>query len=273
MKIRLLIILLLSSLLFSSCSEYNRLLKSDDVELKFTRAKAYYEKGRYLQAANLLQTVVVALRGTAKGEEALYLIATCYYNNKDYITACSYYSGYARSYPRGNWAEDCAYHKGMCFYQDSPEAKLDQVSTQKAINEFTSFQQSYPKSIYVADCQAKVQELRNKLAYKAFLNARLYFRLGNYQGNNYKSCVIAATQAIQDYPESVHREELAFLILKAKYSEANESVARKQEDRYRDTVEEYSNFSQEYPDSEFKHEADKIHTKSQAFLDKLNSKD
>ena len=147
MKAKYLLILLCSLFLFTSCGEYQRLMKSTDNELKFTKAKEYYEKGKYLEACTLLEAVVVPFRGTQKGEEALYLLASAHYKNKDYITARSYFSGYGRSYPRGVYAEECAFHVGLCYYNDSPEAKLDQVGTVKAVDEFTTFMQTYPNSV------------------------------------------------------------------------------------------------------------------------------
>ena len=250
----------------TGCGEYSRLVKSSDNDLKFAKAKEYYEKGKYLEACTLLEPVVVPFRGTKKGEEALFLLASSYFKNKDYITARGYFSGYGRSYPRGDYAEEAAFHVGLCYYKDSPEAKLDQQGTRKAINEFTSFMQSYPQSIHVAEAQAKKQELRDKLAYKAYLNCRLYYRLGNYQGNNYRSCVIAANNALREFPESVYREELAFLILKAKYQQAVESVESKKNDRFHDALDEYYNFMQEYPETEYRKEAESIRKTSQKHL-------
>lgn len=266
MKAKYLLILLCSTLLFTSCGEYQRLVKSTDNDLKFAKAKEYYEKGKNLEACTLLDAVVVPFRGTQKGEEALFLLASAHFKNKDYITARSYFSGYCRSYPNGVYAEESAFHVGLCYYKDSPEAKLDQVGTKKAIEQFTSFIQSYPKSSRVAEAESKRQELNDKLAYKAYLNARLYYRLGNYMGNNYRSCVIAATNALHEFPESIHREELSFLILKAKYRQAMESVEEKKVDRFHDTVDEYYNFMQEYPETEYKKEADEILAVSQKHL-------
>ena len=48
------LILFLASLFLCSCGEYQRVLKSDDVNYKFDYAKRAYEEGRYVQAATLL---------------------------------------------------------------------------------------------------------------------------------------------------------------------------------------------------------------------------
>ena len=263
MKAKYLLILLCSVVLFSSCGEYQRLVKSTDNDLKFAKAKEYYEKGKYLEACTLLEAVVVPFRGTQKGEEALYLLGSAHYKNRDYISALSYFSGYMRSYPRGDFAEESQFHIGLCYYKDSPEAKLDQVGTRKAITEFDKFLKGFPCSQHVAEVESKRQELNDKLAYKAYLNSRLYYRLGNYQGNNYRSCVISATNALREFPESIYREELSFLILKAKYKQAVESVESKKQDRFHDTIDEYYNFMQEYPESTYKKEAAEILADSQ----------
>ena len=38
-------------LIFSSCGEYNKLLKSTDYEYKYEAAKTYFAKGQYSRAA------------------------------------------------------------------------------------------------------------------------------------------------------------------------------------------------------------------------------
>ncbi|HOU68382.1 MAG: outer membrane protein assembly factor BamD [Paludibacteraceae bacterium] len=262
MAIKKFYIALLSILLLSSCGEYNRLIKSSDYDMRFSKAKEFYEKGKYLNAVTLLEPVVTAFKGTEKGEEALYLMAMSHFKNEDNLTARSYFAGYFRSYPRGKYAEECKFHVGECYYLESPEAKLDQEFTNKAIEEFTAFMELYPKSEYIPQATKMLEEMKDKLAYKAYLNAKLYHKLGNYQGNNYKSAVIAARNAIKEYPGSKYEEELMFLILKSKFLEAEESIASKQEERYRDTVDEYYAFTNYYPNSKYKKEAFNIFEKS-----------
>jgi len=237
MKIKNIYILLLS-LLLVSCGEYTKLQKSADNNLKFEKAKEYYEKKKYMQAATLFESVFTAFRGTEKGEEALYLLAMSYLNNKDFLTARSYFASYFRTYPKGKYAEESEFYVGYSFYKNSPNPKFDQTNTVRAVEELLLFTELFPQSPRLPEAAAMIKEMREKLAYKAYLNATLYYKLGNYKGNNYLSAVIAATDAIEEFPESKHREELAFIILKSKYQQAVRSVPHRMEDRYRDTVDE-----------------------------------
>lgn len=106
--------------------------------------------------------------------------------------------------------------------------------------------------------QNAIFELQDKLTLKELQNAQLYYNLGNYGGNNYESAVIVARNAIKNYPYSKYKEELEMLILKARYQEASQSIEEKKADRFRDVVDEYYSFINNYPDSENRKEADNI---------------
>ena len=65
--------------MLTGCGEYNRVLKSKDVDVRYNYAKKAYEQGKYLQASTILDGLITPLRGGPRGEEALYLLAMSYY--------------------------------------------------------------------------------------------------------------------------------------------------------------------------------------------------
>ena len=75
-----------------------------------------------------------------------------------------------------------------------------------------------------------LDELNDKIAYKYYLNSKLYFNLGNYLGNNYESAVITAQNALKRFPSTKYREELSIIILDAKYQQAVQSFEEKKMD-------------------------------------------
>ncbi len=78
-------------------------------------------------------------------------------------------------------------------------------------------------------------------------------------GNNYESAVIVAKNAIKDYPYSKYKEDLEMLVLKARYQEASMSVDERKADRFRDVIDEYYSFINNYPDSPNREEAENIY--------------
>ena len=94
---------LLSAGVLSSCGEYNKVLKSTDYEYKYEAAKSYFAKGQNSRAATILEELIPILKGTANGEESLYMLAMTYYNQGDFVTASHYFNTYYKTYPRGTY--------------------------------------------------------------------------------------------------------------------------------------------------------------------------
>jgi outer membrane protein assembly factor BamD len=147
---------------------------------------------------------------------------------------------------------------GYCYYLDSPDPRLDQTATINALAAFQEFIDIYPESERVPEANKLMDELNNKLSKKAYLNAKLYYNLGNYMGNNYLSAVITAQNALKKFPSTSYREDLIMLILNSKYEEAIQSIEEKKIERYRNAIDEYYNYINEFPTGKYRKEADRI---------------
>ena len=260
------LITLLAALLLSSCGEYNKLLKSTDYEYKYEAAKNYFAKGQYNRAATLLNELIAILKGTDKAEESLYMLGMSYYNQNDYQTAAQTFTQYYNVYPRGTFTELARFHAGKALYLDTPEPRLDQSGTYNAIQQLQMFLEYFPNSAKKDEAQNMIFALQDKLVMKEYLSAKLYYNLGNYLGNNYESCVITSQNALKDYPYTNMREDLSILILRAKYEMAVFSVEDKREERYREAVDEYYAFKNEFPESKYMKDADRIFKEAQKIL-------
>jgi len=259
-------LLFISLLLFASCGEYQKLLKSTDPELKYTKAIEYFEKGDFMRASTLFDEISTYFKGTDRSETVLNYMAKSYMGQKDYSTASEYYRTYVKTYPKGKYITEAKFMIGYCFYLDSPDPRLDQDATMKGIAALQEFIDLFPGSEKVQEAVKLIDELTNKLAYKEYLNAKLYFNLGNYLGNNYESAVITAQNALKKYPTNNYREQLALIVLDAKFQQAIQSVEEKRTDRYRSTIDEYYNFINEFPDGKFRKQADKIFNESKKIV-------
>lgn len=246
-------------LLLTSCGEYNKVLKSKDVDYRFDYAKRAFEERKFQQAATVLETIYTPLRGTANGEEALFLLAMSYFENKDYLNSGLYFKTYYSRYPRGKFTELARFYSGYGYYLDSPDPQLDQSPTTKAIEELQGFIDYFPNSDRVSIAQNAIREMQDKLTLKELQNAQLYYNLGNFMGNNYDAAIITAQNALKDYPYSKYREDFELLILKSKFQEARLSIEEKRNERYRDVIDEYFSYTNNYPDSKNRKEADNIY--------------
>ena len=265
---RLLYILLLAVVALTSCSTYNKVYKTNDYDYRYETAKAYYLEGKYVNAAELLESMVTMLKGGDKAEESLVLLARCYYESKDYETASQYFKVHYSNYPRGEYAEYTRFYSGKSLFMDTPEPELDQTNTYTAINELQLFMEYYPHSAYNSEAQEMIMKMHDVLAKKIYLSAKLYYDLGDlaYIGNNYQASIVTAQNALKDYPYTNLREELSILILRAKYQMAHKSIEAKKLERYRNTIDEYYAFKTEFPDSKYMKEADKFYKEAIQFV-------
>ncbi len=259
-------ILLILVLFLNSCGEYQKILKSTDPELKYTKAVEYFEKGDFMRASTLFDEISVYFKGTERSEVVLNYLAKSYMGQKDYFSASEFYRTYVKTYPKGQFITEAKYMIGYCFYLDSPDPRLDQTNTVSAITEFQEFIDIYPESERVPEANKLLEELTNKLAYKAFISSKLYFNLGNYLGNNYESAVITAQNALRKFPSTKHREELSMIILESKYQQAVQSVPEKKIDRYRNTIDEYYNYMNEFPEGKMRKQAERIFNDSKKIV-------
>ena len=182
-----------------------------------------------------MEDLALIMKGTSNAEESAYMLAMTYYNQGDYITASHYFNTYYTTYPRGTYTELARFYSGKALYLDTPEPRLDQSSTYKAIEELQMFIEYFPESDRKELTQNMIFELQDKLVEKEFLSALLYYDLGSYYrkhlysstGNNYQAAVVTAQNILREYPYTKRREDLSILILRAKYDMAKESVPEK----------------------------------------------
>ncbi len=249
---------------FTNCTEYQKILKSNDYNLKYTKAMEYYEAKDYYRAQSLLDELVNILKGSDKAEKALYTYADCHYQQEDYILAAYYFDNFAKTFPYSPQSEEASFISAYCYYLNSPRPELDQTDTQKAIDAMQLFINKYPQSLHLPEANDIIAKLRRKLEEKAYQNAKLYVKLGDYQ-----AATITLKNNLKEFPDTKYREETMYLVVKSSFLLAEKSVKDKQAERYQNTISEYYVFIDEYPQSPFIKEIEKMYTESVNQIKKL----
>lgn len=260
----------------TSCTDYSSILKSANYEYRYEAAKEYFIKGQYNKSTTLLTDIVTTFKGTSRGEECLYMLAMSEYCNHNYDVSYNYFKKYYQTYPKGTFVEYARYYAGRSLYESVPDTRLDQTCTADAVKEFQNFLDYYPYTKLKAQTQQMIFALQDKMVEKEYQAAKLYYDLGNYMGNcsfggsNFEACIVTARNTLLDYPYASPqwREEISILILRAKYQLAIQSVDEKQLERYKDTIDEYYGFLNEYPESKYLKDAQKIYIQSEKFVNK-----
>lgn len=242
------------ALLLSSCSDYNKVVKSTDYEFKYKKALEYYENKEYVHSSALLKELINIVRGTSRADKVYYYYAKSQFGLNDYMMAGHYFKTLIKEFPRSEYAEESQYMIGYCYYLDSPSPRLDQGVSQNAIDALQLFINLYPRSTRIDEANRLIIELRDKLVYKSYLSGKLYYDL-----DNYRAAVVALTSSLKEFPDTKYREELMYMLLKAKYLLAVNSIEEKKHERLSSALDEYFTFVDSYPESKYRKEAEKFH--------------
>lgn len=241
---------LILALFTSGCNEFSKIQKSTDLNLKYNKAKEYYGAKEYVKAQMLFDELYAVMRNTDKGEDVLFYLAYSNYQLGDYILAGYQFAVFYRTYPLSTRAEECLYMSAYCHYLVSPAYSLDQYDTYLAIERFQYFVQMFPNSTRVQECNKLIDVLYVKLQRKQFEIAKLYLNIGEY-----KAAITSFEILLHDYPDTKYREESMYLLIKAKYYLAFNSIETKKEQRINEAQAQYNLFTKEYPESEFSQDA------------------
>lgn len=249
----------------SACkSEFEQIRTSGDGEVIYKKALEYYEVEEYQKAQTLLELAINNYRGKREAEDIYYKYAYTYYYLGRYILASYYFRNFVQTYGASDLREEADFMAAYSNYQLSPSYRLDQTYTEKAIDELQLFINTYPTSERVEECNSLINEMRLKLEKKAFEEGRLYLDLRHYQ-----SAVHSFENMLKDFPETTNAAQVRYLIIRANYLFAENSVATRQSERYQETVDLATEFLDRYASTAF---ADEVLTILEDSKKKLNQR-
>jgi outer membrane protein assembly factor BamD len=247
-----------------ACSEYNKVLKSTDINYKYEKSVEYFNKEQYYKSLPLLEELIGLTRGTQLAENVQYYYARSQYGVKDYYMANYYLKTFNKTFSNSPKAEECLFLAAECSFQLSPSYSLDQTDTQNAINEYQLFLDKYPYSNLRDSANHQIGRLNGKLERKDYEIAYQYAKTLRY-----KAATSAFKEFLKEYPASGYREEAMYMIVKCNYLLAEGSIEEKKLERMRATSESYLTFAAAFPDSKWIDDAKSYFEKSEKQIKEL----
>lgn len=229
--------LLLITLGFSACDSYSKLLKSNDMEKKYTAAIDYYKKKDYYKAGMLLDELLVSFKGDPRFEDVYFRYAYCKYGNNELIMASYHFKNFYESFPNSKNSEEALFMHVYCDYLDTYPYYLDPSVTRLAMDNLQLFINVYPMSEHIPECNKYMDELRSRLRKKSLESGRLYMKMEDYQ-----AAILAFSNTIKDYPELENKDEIEMTLIKCQYMMALNSVDSKKAARMYEVKTRYQEF-------------------------------
>lgn len=257
-KIKNLAYLLALSLLMYSCGEYQKVLNKGSVEEKYKMAVKMYETKKYGKALRLFEKIMPAYRGKPQMERIQFMIAQSNFNEKSYTTAAYHYDRFTKNYPKSSKVEESAFLSAYSYKLASPVSSKDPTDTNKALEAFQNFINTYPDSDKIEEANKHYKELRYKLQKKYFDIAKVYYTTADYDVRNYKAAIQAFDNLLSDYLGSEFKEEALYYRFKAAHDYVLKSTDRRKTERIKDAVEAYDKLKRNFPESTFLEDSDEM---------------
>lgn len=250
--------------LFTSCNEYQKALKNEDVAVKFEMGTKLYEEGKYTKAIRLFEQIAPAYRGKPQAEKLFYMFAQSYYKTNQFYLAGYQFESFVSSYPKSEKLQEAAFLGANSYSKLSPVYSLDQTDTFKAIDKLQAFIDTYPNSEYLSQANETVKGLTEKIEKKVYENAKGYNTISDY-----KSAVVALDNFIADYPGTKYKEDALFYRFDSAYQLGINSVESKMEERLNVAKTAYSNLMKFNADSQYKEKANAMLARVEQDLQKF----
>lgn len=246
-------------LLFTSCSEYQKVFNKGTVEQQYAMATKMYEVKKYNKALDLFEKVTPTYRGKPQMERIQFMVAQSNFNTKNYALAGYYYQRFTQNYPKSSKKEEAAFLSAYSYKLASPVFSLDSRDTHKALEAFQLFIDTYPDSKRLAEANTYYQEINHKLQKKAFEIAKVYYTTADYDpARNYQAAIAAFDNLLEDYLGSDFKEEALYYRLKASHDLALRSTVRKKEVRIKDAIKAYEKLKRNFPKTKYLEDSDKM---------------
>jgi outer membrane protein assembly factor BamD len=236
-----------------SCNRENfeKIRMNPGVDFRYDKAFQYYEKGDYQKAQYHFEDLMGIIKLSEKAEKVYYHYAMTHFKLKSFVSSSYYFKQFYNTFPNSAFAEEALFLSAESFERLSPNSRLTQEDSEKAIESYQLFVNTFPSSTRVSIGNEKIDKMRKKLEEKDLENAKGYFQRRDYVAANH-----CFKNMLVDFPDTKNAEYIRFMVLKSTYWYAKQSILERQVERFKLVQTEYEAFKRKHPNSIFLKEAE-----------------
>ncbi|HLT66113.1 MAG TPA: outer membrane protein assembly factor BamD [Flavobacterium sp.] len=245
----------LVAIALTSCSTYQNALKVEDIAYKNEVADQLYNEGSYKKAINLYEQILEKEKWNQNFQSTYYNYGKAMYVTEKYELSGAFFRAYNQNYVDSPFREETMFLEAMSEYHLTDVFSKDQQRTYHAIQKFDQYFAQFPQGEFRDEAILKYQELKGKIEKKAYENAYLYNKIGEYT-RDYNAAMVALDNFMMDYPGSVYKEDALFYKFDSAYKLAINSVYNKMQERLEKAIIAYDALVAFNENTKYKKDAD-----------------
>ncbi len=176
-------------------------------EGSYERGLAEYEGGAVLEAIEDLKLFIRRNPQDPLAPDAQFMVGKSYMETQDYPVAAVEFEILQVDYPRSPLTDDAGYLEAMCYAKQVADYRLDQTSTELAVEKLTNYLRAHPTGKFVAEAQDELTKLQGVLDRKRYEAAAFYAGRGYYEASQR-----VLRNVMEDSPDSPIRPEMLLLM-------------------------------------------------------------
>jgi outer membrane protein assembly factor BamD len=229
--------------LSSGCGSSDDATKQLSAEERYELGMKAFKDEDYLAAIEEFKVVSLQYLGSKVADSAQFFMAESRYLRGEYILAAFEYDILIRDMPSSIFVSRSRFRRATCFFELSPQSRLDQNYSRKAIDEYQAFLEYHPADTLAPLAEKRIVELNTKLAKKDYESGMTYMHLEYYKAATYYFDLVLEKYHDTQYAEPALLKKAEALTNRKKYADAKESVDK---------------FRAKYPTSTMKSDADRL---------------
>lgn len=192
---------LLMIFVWNSCAGSKPQHDVKDIAGEYDKGLKYMEKKNWLKAEETFTFIVYNDPAGEYADDAQYSLAETHYFREEYLIAIDEYDRLIQRMPNSPLISQASWRKAECYYLLSPDYRLDQSLSEKALKELQNFVDIFPQSENRPQARKYIIEIREKLAHKLYGSGILYLKLREWE-----SARLYFDEILEKYYDTTYRD-------------------------------------------------------------------
>ena len=192
-----------------------------DIAGEYQKGLEYMDKKNWLKAEETFTFIVYNDPAGEYADDAQYELAETHYFREEYLIAINEYDRLVQRMPNSPFVERASWRKAECYYLLSPDYRLDQSMSEKALKQLQNFIDLFPQSEHRPQAREYILELRAKLGHKLYGSGVLYLKLREWD-----SAKLYFDEILEKYYDTTYRSAALVGKAEALVGENDLSAAR-----------------------------------------------